>query len=60
MTVWVAKTLILRYGGMRLYKQTVPFFLGLALGHFATAGIVWGIVGVLSGDAVQGYNVYFG
>ncbi|HVK03321.1 MAG TPA: DUF6785 family protein, partial [Armatimonadaceae bacterium] len=60
LVVWAAKVLILRYGGMRLYRRAVPFFLGLALGHFAVAGIFWGLVGAVSGDAVQGYNVFFG
>jgi hypothetical protein len=58
--VWLVKVALLRYGGMRLYKQAVPLFTGLALGHFATAGIFWGLVGAFSGEAVQGYNVFFG
>jgi hypothetical protein len=58
--VWLLKSLILRYGGLRLYKQFIPFFLGLALGHFAVAGIFWGLTGAWSGDAVQGYPVFFG
>lgn len=60
LVVWLLKTLALRYGGMRFYKQTVPFFLGLALGHFAIAGIFWGLVGAVSGEAVRGYEVFFG
>lgn len=58
--VWLLKSLVLRYGGMALYRRTVPFFLGLALGHFAMAGILWGLMGAWSGDAVQGYPVFFG
>jgi len=58
--VWLIKSLLLRYGGLRLYKQFIPFFLGLALGHFAVAGILWGLTGAWSGDAVQGYPVFFG
>lgn len=60
LTVWLLKSLTLRYGGMPLYRQFVPFFLGLALGHFAVAGILWGLTGVWAGSAVQGYQVYFG
>lgn len=37
---WLIKTLILRYGGMKLYRQAMPFFLGLILGEFAMA-VVW-------------------
>jgi hypothetical protein len=31
---WLAKSLILRYGGLRLYRRALPFFLGLVLGEF--------------------------
>jgi hypothetical protein len=58
--VWLLKTLVLRYGGMRLYRQAVPGFLGFALGHYAVAGIFWGLIGAFSGEAVQGYGVWFG
>jgi hypothetical protein len=33
-TSWLAKSLILRYGGLRLYRRALPFFLGLVLGEF--------------------------
>lgn len=58
--VWVCKTLALRYGGIQFYRASIPFFLGLAMGHFAVAGIFWGLIGAWSGDAVQGYQVFFG
>jgi hypothetical protein len=58
--VWILKSLMLRYGGMALYRKSVPFFLGFALGHFAIAGILWGLTGAWTGDAVQGYPVFFG
>ncbi|NOY79628.1 MAG: hypothetical protein GXP31_01355 [Kiritimatiellaeota bacterium] len=45
---WLAKVLILRYGGSRLYTRSKPFFIGLILGEvFAVA--FWGVVtGVLA------------
>jgi len=58
--VWLAKSIIVRYGGLPLYRKAIPFFLGFALGHFAVAGIIWGIVGAFFGDAVHGYQVWFG
>jgi hypothetical protein len=58
--VWIAKSLIMRAGGLHLYRRAVPFFLGLALGHFAIAGILWGLVGACFGDVVHGYAVWFG
>jgi hypothetical protein len=32
---WLAKVLILRYGGLQAYRRALPFFLGLILGEFA-------------------------
>jgi len=43
---WVIKLFVLRYGGLRLYRQALPFFLGLILGEYATGG-VWSIVGII-------------
>jgi uncharacterized protein DUF6785/uncharacterized protein DUF6784 len=33
---WLLKAAVLRYGGMRLYRSVVPFFIGLILGDIAT------------------------
>ena len=30
---WLFKTLILRYGGVKVYRQALPFFIGLVLGR---------------------------
>ncbi len=40
---WLIKSLILRYGGMRLYRRAYPFFIGLILGEFV-AGFLRTIV----------------
>jgi hypothetical protein len=58
--VWLLKSLALRYGGMAFYRRTIPFFLGFALGHFGIAGILWGLAGAWTGEAVRGYQVWFG
>ncbi|MBT6145067.1 MAG: hypothetical protein HN712_04875 [Gemmatimonadetes bacterium] len=34
---WMVKSVILRYGGISVYRAIQPFFLGLILGEFATA-----------------------
>jgi len=52
---WVFKGVILRYGGVRLYRATTPFFLGLALGEFFTAS-VWVFIDGATG--VQGNMIF--
>ncbi|MDP7119599.1 MAG: hypothetical protein QF395_04680, partial [Arenicellales bacterium] len=34
---WLAKTLILRYGGLEWYRKARPFFFGLIFGEFLVA-----------------------
>jgi hypothetical protein len=50
---WLFKSLILRYGGMRLYALLLPFFLGLILGDALNAA-VWIVLGVTLGT---GYRI---
>jgi len=40
--VWLIKSLIIRLGGVRLYRQLIPCFVGLAIGQFFWGGVVWG------------------
>lgn len=58
--VWIVKTTVLRVGGVRLYKQLVPLFIGIVLGHFFTAGVVWGMVAVFNEELAEKYGVWFG
>jgi hypothetical protein len=36
---------IVRYGGLKLYRKVVPFFLGLILGDFLSGG-VFNLIGI--------------
>ena len=45
---WLAKTLVLRYGGLRAYRNARPFFFGLILGEFVV-GSMWQLVGLIGG-----------
>jgi hypothetical protein len=47
---WLFKAVILKYGGARLYKHLRPFFLGLVLGAFGSAGL-WLIIDFFGGMA---------
>src|SRR5579884_478291 len=52
---WLVKTLILRYGGMRLYRQSLPFFYGLIVGDFLAGGLTT-LVGCFTGINVYPIN----
>jgi len=58
--VWLIKSLLLKFAGIRLYRRVIPLFLGLALGHFFTAGVIWGLLGAYGGEAFRSYSVWFG
>jgi hypothetical protein len=43
---WLAKASILRYGGMKLYRRCIPWFMGLLLGDIVIS-CAWSALGVL-------------
>ena len=45
---WFSKAMVLKIGGVRLYRKAVPFFLGLILGDY-TLGCVWSLIGLIWG-----------
>ena len=45
---WLIKSVLLKFGGPKLYRVSRPFFLGLILGHFTAAGI-WLIIDCFTG-----------
>ena len=45
---WLIKSLMLKYGGAKLYVRLKPFFLGLIVGHYTPAAL-WYAVDYLSG-----------
>ncbi|MCS7223423.1 MAG: hypothetical protein NZ959_02515 [Armatimonadetes bacterium] len=58
--VWVCKFLVIRYGGGRIYRRTIPFFLGFALGHYVVAGVIWGLWSTTGKAPFTRYAVWFG
>lgn len=58
--VWLIKSIVFKLGGMAAYRRLIPGFLGLALGHYFTAGILWGLIGTFGGESFRKYYVYFG
>lgn len=60
LVVWVVKSAVFKFGGMRTYRRLIPGFIGLALGHFFTAGIAYGLVGAYGSEAFRRYSIWFG
>jgi hypothetical protein len=55
LVTWLVKALVVRYGGLRAYRASVPFFLGLALGD-AVTHFVWGIgLGIIGAQGASPY-----
>ncbi|MGQ9462189.1 MAG: DUF6784 domain-containing protein [Candidatus Fervidibacter sp.] len=50
---WMAKALVVRYGGLEAYRGLRPLFLGLVLGDLAMGG-VFGFIGAFTR---QGYSI---
>lgn len=57
--VWITKGAILRFGGQIGYRRLLPFFLGLALGRYLFAGLLWGLLGLTGDPAVHTYHIHF-
>lgn len=54
---WIAKSLVMRFGGLRLHRQVVPFFMGLMLGEFVI-GSSLSIIGTIAGKTYYSFWVY--
>lgn len=48
LVAWALKGLMLRYGGLRMYRRALPFFMGLILGECVVGG-GWLLTGVVLG-----------
>lgn len=42
---WALKASVLKFGGVKLYRKSVPFFLGLILGDYVL-GCLWSLIGL--------------
>ncbi len=60
MFAWIIKGIVNKLGGARLYRQLMPFFLGLVVADLLAGGISWLLVWWLGPDALGGYVVQFG
>jgi hypothetical protein len=53
---WLVKSLVMKYGGNKIYERAKVFFLGMVLGSFIVAGI-WNIISYFTN--VEGINFLF-
>ena len=44
---WLAKSLVLRYGGLRLYQQTLPIAIGLIMGDVLNRSL-WNVISLVT------------
>ena len=47
--VWLIKAIILKYGGVKRFRQGKPFFLGLILGQYSAA-VIWFLIDLVTGQ----------
>lgn len=52
---WLVKIVVLRYGGIRLYRQSLPFFYGVIVGDFVAGGLTT-VVGCFTGISAYPIN----
>lgn len=52
---WLAKFLIIRFGGMKAHNAAIPFFLGLTLGDYVI-GSLWALYGPV--NQLQTYKIF--
>jgi len=45
---WLAKTLVIRYSGLKLYRQTIPVAIGFIAGDLLNE-ILWGVATLVTG-----------
>ena len=48
---WACKSLVIRYGGLRLYRQTVPLAIGMVGGDLVNQTL-WGVIRVVTAGAI--------
>ena len=56
MLVWVAKLVLLRYGGVRAFQRGKPFFYGLGIGY--VAGVILSVVVDVIWFPTQGHHMH--
>ncbi len=53
---WVVKTVVLKYGGVQLYRRARPVFLGMMFGHLFMK-FFWAVVALIDGEMSGGFTM---
>lgn len=53
---WATKTLVTRYGGLRLHQRTLPFVVGLVIGDMLNATL-WSMLSLMTRGAISYYRI---
>ncbi len=51
--VWIVKGIILKIGGIKLFRRLIPLFIGYVVGHYLIGGIGWSILSLFIENAVS-------
>ncbi len=54
---WLIKTLLVKYGGVRLYRKAIPFFLGVIIGDYVMAS-AWALVSPIAGIRTYQFFIF--
>ncbi len=44
---WAFKSIVIRYGGLKLYRATVPLAIGLIVGDMLNSGL-WSVIALVT------------
>ncbi|NUQ00899.1 MAG: hypothetical protein HUU35_13710, partial [Armatimonadetes bacterium] len=59
--IWILKSLLLRYGGLRSYRRLLPAFVGFIIGHYLVGGLGWSLLSTYATpDIAHRYYTIFG
>ena len=55
LVTWLIKTIVIHYGGLRLYRQSLPLFFGIVVGDAVTQ-VAWALISTALGVRVSPYT----
>lgn len=61
LVIWLLKTGLLKYGGLKTYRKLLPFFVGFIVGHYLIGGLGWSLLSTYATpDIAHRYYTIFG